>query len=50
MSDDLIRDGILCWFCPVCHTMMTVEQATRHDYDYCCRIPRYRDCPLPLRW
>jgi hypothetical protein len=39
MSD---KPPIVCWLCPACLVLMTLERATRGD---CCQKPERADCP-----
>lgn len=35
---------IICWQCPICLTLMRIEEAIANR---CCQQPRRDDCPLP---
>jgi hypothetical protein len=37
--------GVVCWFCPVCHTLTLWESAERGE---CAQTPQREDCYLLL--
>jgi hypothetical protein len=42
-----VRDGIECWFCPVCETLRVLAEAMGGD---CCQEPPREECPCPNLW